>query len=376
MSFESQRQRQSLAALVVAVLFVSVGPGRLAAQVNQQRYLTFNRFAPGRTSPPCAVTPNQNSPSWWQIETAGQPLDYKLYQSGAPNNCDSSTHNCEMLGMTGTSAYTPYGFLQVRPPAATYFVTSTAAPTATGSGGCGVVDAPASMFTVATPYSNARGMVWQGYLGGGSGAYSSPSNAWSYAAMYVSSNECAAGNQEYGFFADTTKSQNGSISGQYWVFYYSTNTNTSSQSTSAPGNSGVISNITITSGSGIEYFSMYIIPASASPTQPTSDTGYDFRIQVLNSDYTFAKCAIGLGNSTLQDCTLDIPISQMVDVNGFPNGQQWPVGPGGTMPGSSYLTVASQTSAATNSKGTGVVPSYTCPTCANGFWTNGVWLGF
>jgi hypothetical protein len=165
------------------------------------------------------------------------------------------------------------------------------------------------------------------------------------------------------------------ISGQYWVFYYSTNTNTPNQLTSAPNNSGVISNFSGLT-TGMTYISMYIIHSYDSTTAPTSDTGYDFRIQVLNPDYSFVQCSIGLNSTQSQNCTLDIPISQLVNSDGSPSGQQWPVGSGGTMPGLSYLTVGSQTSAASPPSGPGIVPIYSCPTCFNGFWTNGVWLGF
>jgi hypothetical protein len=367
-------------ALALALLCVA---NLALAQENNESYLAFSRFMPGRTNTPTAVTPNLYSPGWTPIETEGQPLDYKMYgavnSATATHNCVAN-YNCELLGMTADNAYTfsPWGTERIRPPATTYFVTQYQIGNSTSYGGCGNNLVPASMFTVATPFSGAKGIVWEGYLGGGDGAYTTASGYYSIAAMYVSSNECAAGDQEYGFFADTTKSSNGEISGQYWIFYYSTATNTPQQQTSKPANSAVIGNLT---GTGMMYFSMYIIPAHLSPTVPTSDTGWDFRIQVLNTDYSFAQCKFGLApNQTAsQNCTIDIPISQMIYPNGSLAGQ-WPVNgnsagtANGVMPGLSYATVATQTSAGSNQGG--FVPDYTCQGCANGIWTNGVWLGF
>ena len=128
---------------------------------------------------------------------------------------------------------------------------------------------------------------------------------------------CSQSDQEYGFFTDTTQSSNGEASGEYWVAYYSTATNTPQQQTSTPQNSAVIGNLHYDAGAMV-FISMYVIPAADSPTVPTSDTGWDFRIQVLNTDYSFTQCSIGAGSTALQNCTVDIPISQMIYANGSP----------------------------------------------------------
>jgi hypothetical protein len=318
------------------------------------------------------VTPNQNSPAWTAIETEGQPMDYKLYDS--PNTatngvtCAGAGFNCEILGTTADNQYTPWGVRRVRPPATAYFTTSyPVAPALQQYGGCTFDNTPSSMFNVARPFSATKGMVWQGYVSGA--AWNSPPDAYSLAVFYSASNECSQSNQEYGLFTDTTKSSNGQDGGQYWVAYYSTATNTPQQQTSTPQNTAVIGNLHYDTG-GMVYISMYIIPAAASPTVPTSDTGWDFRIQVLNKDYSFAQCSLGPGSTTLQNCTVDIAISRMAYQDGSPAGQ-WPVNADGTMPGQAYAVAGTQTSA-----WKGIIPRYVCETCANGMWTNGLWLGF
>lgn len=115
---------------------------------------------------------------------------------------------------------------------------------------------------------------------------------------------------------------------------------------------------------------MYIIRAAESPTVPVSDTGWDFRIQILNADYSFVQCSVGAGSTQLQNCTVDIAISQMAYPDGSPAGE-WPVNADGTVPGPGYLIAGTQTSA-----WEGIVPAYRCSGCANEMWTNGLWLGF
>jgi len=299
-------------------------------------------------------------------------MDYKLYNSpkGATSGrtCAGEGFNCEILQTTADDEYTPWGTQRVRPPAAAYFVTSY--PTAAALqqfGGCTFDNTPSSMFNVATPFTATRGIRWQGYVAGA--AYNSPPGAYSVAVIYSASNECSQSNQEYGIFTDTTKSSNGQASGEYWVAYYSTATNTPQQQTSTPQNSAVIGNLHYQDG-GMIYVSMYVIRAVDSSTVPTSDTGWDFRIQVLNGDYSFAQCSLGAGSTTLQNCTIDIPISQMAYPDGSPAGQ-WPVNSDGTIPGPAYAVVGTQTSA-----WEGIIPQYICGVCANGMWTNKLWLGF
>jgi len=344
----------------------------LTSVASAQNFRTLSRFSRRSYESPAYVTPNQTSPKWTGIETEGQPMGYKLYD--APNSatngsaCAGAGFNCEILQTTADSEYTPWGTQRVRPPATAYFITSyPTAPALQQFGGCTFANTPSSMFSVATPFSATKGIVWQGYVAGG--AYNSPSGAYSVAVVYSSSNECSESDQEYGFFTDTTQSSNGQASGEYWVAYYSTATNTPQQQTSTPENSAVIGNFHYDDG-GMIYVSMYIVPAADSPTVPTSDTGWDFRIQVLNSDYSFAKCSLGVGSAMLQDCSVDLPISQMAYPNGSAAGQ-WPVNPDGTVPGQAYATVGTQTSA-----WEGIIPSYICSICANGMWTNGLWLGF
>ena len=319
-----------------------------------------------------SVIQNQNAPRWTAVETEGQPMDYKLYD--APESATSGSacagpgYNCEILQTTADTDYTPWGMQRVRPPAASYFITSyPTAPALQQFGGCTFENTPSVMFSVAAPSSATRGFVWQGYVAGA--AWNSPPGAYSDAVIYASSNECSQSDQEYGIYTDTTQSSNGRASGEYWTAYYSTATNTPEQQTSTPRNMAVIGNLHYDEG-GMIYVSMYIIPAVDSPTAPASDTGWDFRIQVLNSDYSFAQCSLGTGSTTLQDCTVDIPISRMANADGSPGGQ-WTVNADGTFPGSAYMVVGTQTSA-----WKGIVPTYVCSVCANGMWTNGLWLGF
>ena len=300
-------------------------------------------------------------------------MDYKLYNApnGATNGsgCAGAGFNCEILQTTADNEYTPWGIQRIRPPNAAYFTTTSypTAPALQQFGGCTFASTPSSMFNVATPFSATKGIVWQGYVAGG--AYNSPPGAYSDAVIYSSSNECSDSDQEYGFFTDTTQSSNGQASGEYWVAYYSTATNTPQEQIAAPQNQAVIGSLHYHDG-GMIYVSMYVIPAADSPTVPTSDTGWDFRIQVLNEDYSFAQCSLGVGSTTLQNCTVDIPISQMAYADGSLAGQ-WSVNADGTIPGQAYAVVGTQTSA-----WQGLIPRYICSVCANGMWTNGLWLGF
>jgi len=352
--------------MALALLFTSFA--------NAQQFRTLSRFADRRYRDrrPSPVSQNQNSPLWKPIETEAQPMDYKLYD--APNSattgssCAGAGYNCEILGTTADNAYTPSGIQRVRPPAAAYFATSyPIAPALQQFGGCTFANTPSSMFTVAAPFSATKGLVWQGYVVGD--AYNSPPGAYSDAVVYSSSNECSESDQEYGFFTDTTQSSNGQASGEYWIAYYSTATNTPQQQTGKPENSAVIGNLHSNTG-GMVYISMYIIPAAESPTVSISDTGWDFRIQVLNADYSFTQCSLGAGSTTLQNCTVDIPISQMEYADGSPAGQ-WPVNADGTVPGQAYVTAGTQTSA-----WEWIVPGYMNSGSANLMWTNGLWLGF
>jgi hypothetical protein len=353
------------------ILFLTMAPALFfTPDANAQTSRPPNRFARPRVKS-SSVTQNQNSPRWVAIETELQPMDFKLYD--APNSatngsaCAGVDFNCEILGLTADNASTPWGIQRVRPPAFSYFITSyPIAPALQQFGGCTFLDTPSAMFTVATPFSATKGIVWQGYVSGE--AYHSPPGAYSVAVVYSSSNECSESDQEYGFFTDAAQSADGQASGQYWVAYYSTATNTPRQQTSTPENRAMIGNLH--SNGGMIYVSMYVIPAADSPTVPTSDTGWDFRIQMLNADYSFAQCSLGTGSTTLENCTVDIPISQMAYGDGSPAGQ-WPVNADGTVPGQAYVTAGTQTSA-----WKGIVPNYVCGSCANGMWTNGLWLGF
>ena len=329
--------------------------------------MTLALFVQGAAGSPASVTQNQNTPRWTAIETALQPMDYKLYDApGSATNgtaCAGAGSNCEILRTTADDQYTPWGMQRVRPPATTYFITSQpVAPALQQFGGCTFADTPSSMFNVSAPFNATKGIVWQGYVAGG--AYNSAPGAYSDAVIYSSSNECSQSDQEYGFFTDTTQSSNGQASGEYWIAYYSIATNTPLQQTSAPQNTATIGNVHY-DGGGMVYVSMYIVPAADSPTAPTSDTGWDFRFQVLNADYSFVQCSLGAGSTALQNCTIDIPISQMLYTNGLPGGQ-WPVNADGTVPGQAYVTVGTQTSA-----WEGIIPSYIYSSCSNGMWTNG-----
>ena len=315
------------------------------------------------------VTQNQGAPQWMPVETEHQPLDYKLYDSPrsaiSGSTCAGEGYNCEILQTTDDAEYTPRGIGRIRPPAFSYFVTTyPTAPALAQFGGCTFPDTPSAMFTVARPFGATRGIVWQGYVD--APAQSSPAGAYSVAVVYSSSDECSQSDQEYGFFTETT------ASGPTWMAYYSTATNTAQQQTSTAANSPVLQNVQPNHG-GMIYVSMYVIPAADSPTVPVSDTGWDFRIQILNEDYSFAQCGIGAGSTgsgALVDCTVDVAISRMAYGDGSP-AAQWPVNADGTVPGQAFLTAGTQTSA-----WKGIIPAYPCGACANAMWTNGLWLGF
>lgn len=354
-------------------LFSSVVLLLLAVSCMQAQTMYRNSFRThtnfhGPAAATSSVTQNQNSPGWTPIEVAGQAMDYNLYWAPNPTNanpCTGYPFNCEIMNYTGNNAVTPYGVLNVRPPANYYFVNNTSIGLESSFGPCAALAGsnppPASMFSISQPFSGGRGLVMQGFVGGGSYAVGSPQGAYALAVAYVSSNRCSAGDQEYGFFWDTTRPD------QALIFYYSQFTNTPSQINGSEA--AVITNLhyCLTCGANA-YYSMYIIPTSQSPTVPTcsggnqppacSTSGYDFRIQVINADFSFATCQIN--GSGLVPCTVDIPIDSF-----------WPVGAGGTLPGSSYVVAGTQTSA-----GAGLVPTYSCPSCANGMWINGLWLGF
>jgi hypothetical protein len=232
-------------------------------------------------------------------------------------------------------------------------------------GGCTFTNTPSSMFTVASPATGSRGIVWQGYVD--APAYDSTAGAYSVAVVYSSSNECSDSDQEYGFFTDTTQSP-GLAGGQTWRAYYSTATNTPLQQTSTAENSAVLGNIH--SNGRMIYVSMYLMRAADSPSVRVSDTGWDFRIQVLNEDDSFAQCSLNAQGGALVDCTVDIPVSRMAYADGSPAGQ-WPVNPDGTVPGQAFVTAGTQTSG-----WQGITPDYGCSSCANGMWTNGLWVGF
>ncbi len=316
-----------------------------------------------------SVTQNQDAPPWTIIEGENEPLDYNLYWAPNPTNanpCTSSSNNCEIMTTSGDDALTPYGVQRIRPPAAYYFINNYPIGVESTFGPCsaliGSTPPPATMFTISQPFSNAKGLAMQGYVGGGSYAVGSPQGSYALAVAYVSSNRCSAGDQEYGFYWDTTRAD------QALIFYYSQYTNTPSQINGSAY--AAITNIhyCLTCGSDAYYY-MYIISTSQSPTvhncmpgqmgPACSESGYAFRVQVINADRTFVQCNIN-GNSTLTNCTVDIPIDSF-----------WPVSSTGAMAGPSYVIAGTQTSA-----GNQLFPVYSCPSCANGMWVNELWLGF
>ena len=312
------------------------------------------------------VLRNRGGLQWLPIETELQPLDYKLYDAprgaASASTCTGAGYNCEILQTEADAEYTPQGVQRIRPPAFSYFVTNyPIAPALAQFGGCTYSVTPSGMVTVASPFSATRGMMWQGYVD--APAQSSPAGAYSIAVVYSSSNECSISDQEYGFFTDTTQS------GRNWRPYYSTATNTPGQQTSTLANSPVLGNVQSNNG-GMIYFLMYVIPARESATTPVSDTGWDFRVEILNEDHSFAKCTIGAASTALVDCIVDLAISRMTYGDGSPAGQ-WPVNSDGTIPGQAFVTAGTQTSA-----WEGIIPVYSCGSCANAMWTNGLWLGF
>ncbi len=313
-----------------------------------------------------AIVRDLGALQWMPIETEHQPLDYKLYDASlgatSGSTCAGAGYTCEILRTAADAEYTPRGVQRIRPPAFSYFATAfPTAPALAQFGGCTFPATPSAMFMVASPFGETKGIMWQGYVD--APAQGSPAGAYSIAVVYSSSNECSISDQEYGFFTNTT------ASGQNWRPYYSTATNTTEQQTSTAANSPVLENVQSNNG-GMIYVSMYVIPASDSTTVPVSDTGWDFRVQVLNEDYSFAQCSIGAGSTALVDCTVDLAISRMAYGDGSPAGQ-WAVNADGTIPGQAFVTAGTQTSA-----WQGLIPTYLCDQCANAMWTNGLWLGF
>jgi hypothetical protein len=338
----------------------------MAGTADAQTFRAWNPFAQARPNAGAIVQQNQDAPQWMPVETGLQPLDYKLYDAPqsatSGSTCAGAGYNCEILQMTADAEYTPLGVQRIRPPAFSYFVTTYPTAAALAQfGGCTFSETPSSMFTVASPSGATKGIVWQGYVD--APAQGSPAGAYSVAVVYSSSNECSESDQEYGFFTDTT------ASGHTWMAYYSTATNTPQQQTSTAANSAVLENVQSNNG-GMIYVSMYVIPAVDSPTVPVSDTGWDFRVQVLNEDYSFAQCNPGVESTALVDCSVDLAISRMAYGDGSP-ADQWLVNADGTVPGQAFVTAGTQTSA-----WKGIIPAYLCDGCPNAMWTNGVWLGF
>jgi hypothetical protein len=356
----------SLVRFETAILLSLASAVSTAGKADGQTFRAWNPFADAAPNAGAMVIQNHGAPQWMPIETELQPLDYKLYDAPqsatSGSTCSGAGYNCEILQTTADTEYTPRGVQRIRPPAFSYFVTTyPTAPALAQFGGCAFPETPSSMFTVASPFDATKGILWQGYVD--APAHGSPTGAYSVAVVYSSSNECSQSDQEYGFFTDTT------ASGQTWMAYYSTATNTPQQQTSTTANSAVLENVQSNNG-GMIYVSMYVIPAVDSSTVPVSDTGWDFRVQVLNEDYSFAQCNIGVGSTALVDCTVDFAISRMAYGDGSHAGQ-WPVNADGTIPGQAFVTAGTQTSA-----WTGIIPAYLCDGCANAMWTNGLWLGF
>lgn len=353
---------------------------------------------------------NQNSPNWWQIETAGEPVDIKiLWGPSAQTGSDCQQgFNCEWLG--ATADYAGDG-QRIRIPMTYYAFSGPNSPGAeTQYGGCGYSelnsdpnvpvqyymlntntpytdDTPIvpdfdTMFNVSQPYANAKGLVTYGYTSGTASGVSS-----ALATAFVSSNRCAAGDTEWGFFQNLT-------SDHTIQFYYSRYTNCGGNSGTgsvcrvypyqpengvAQQNGSFVLDVTDVAASTTNtYYSMYIIPigdtvAANMPPPPPGQSSwqffggpaYAFRVQIIDQNYNFATCTAtwsqdqGGGNyvqvqqHTGQNCTADFPIDSW-----------FPVNSGGAFADASYLFTGTFLQ--------GGPPNYVGP-----FWqVNGVWLGF
>jgi hypothetical protein len=328
-------------------------------------------------SQPAAAQANQNAPYWYPVEQPGVPIDFYVYAYPyvSTSTCTTPYSNCEARSQTR------YGV----PPYIFSFVSQSAGVgPETYLGGCAIVqndrgdgvyyfDAstgaslegqypypPPSIFSISPAYYNAKGMTVQGYTAGN--AQGSPAGTYALAVAYVTSTRCSDGGIEYGFYRDLTSGD------QALNFYYSNYSNCGPEckAGNSPGApplwqiTSPITAITKISG-GLNYFySMYIIPASASSTVPVSPSGYVFRIQVLKENTGFATCQID--NSAPMNCITDIPIASW-----------WPVTR--MIAGSSYLVAGTQTST--------VPPKFQWLSLGNGLWSYGpvwqvsnLWLGF
>jgi hypothetical protein len=347
-------------------------------------FVTFALLVPCVAS--AQVGPNQNAPNWWEIETEGQPVDFKIFwgpSSPIGNNCEAG-YNCEWLASTADVAEDGQ---RIRIPIDYYAFTGPSGPGAeTGYGKCGytelnsdpnvpvnyyttggtkLTDAtpiypPDTMFNVSQPYSNAKGIV---VYGSASGVATGATTA--EADFYVSSNHCAAADTEWGFFKDMTADQ-------VIQFYYYQYTNCGSSPSASlcrvppygPGtqvaqrNGSYVVNVTNVSAKTTNvYYSMYIIPAADSTYPIPPGDSYAFRLQILYENYNFATCTAtwylngGYVKSSSGNCTADFPIDSWFPIS---NGAF-------SLP--SYLFTGTYTVAG---------PSYVGPY----YQLNGAWLGF
>ncbi len=168
----------------------------------------------------------------------------------------------------------------------------------------GYTYAPPSEFNESQILSGITGIeVEASFNGSSSGATSG--NALE--AIYFTDNPCIFGDNEYGFVYDAAQAP-GTL-----TFYYSAKTNCGDSAphcyTESSFRYGIEYQSTspLTNLTGLTGGATYVVHAYLVPDTPgTHSESYKFRVEVLNSDRTFAICGVNGGDSG--NCTVDVPI--------------------------------------------------------------------
>jgi len=172
----------------------------------------------------------------------------------------------------------------------------------------GYTYAPPSEFNESQILYGITGFEVEGSFNGTS---SGASSAGALEAIYVTDNPCIFGDNEYGFVYDAAQ-----VAGEAFgtlIFYYSAKTNCGdavphcfTESSFRNGmehqNTSPLTRITGLVGGATYVVHAYLV----TDTPGIHSAGYKFRVEVLNTDKTFALCSINGG--TAGDCTVDVPV--------------------------------------------------------------------
>jgi hypothetical protein len=172
----------------------------------------------------------------------------------------------------------------------------------------GYTYAPPSEFNESQILSGITGFEVEGSFNGNS---TGTSSSGALEAIYVTDNPCIFGDNEYGFVYDAAQ-----VAGQAFgtlIFYYSAKTNCGDALprcyTESSFRNGVEYQATspLTNITGLIGGATYVVHAYLVPDTPGSHSeSYKFRVEVLNTDKTFAVCSVDGGASG--NCTVDVPI--------------------------------------------------------------------